>query len=203
MRSLFCIFVLIVPTLLFASSNSVTLTVAPTATVSGDTVYVSDVSEIKGAGKDMTAKLNAVPLGRAPLDGLTRTLTVGNISLKLRQAGFNPDTVTFAGASSVTISLGNSSSGSAQAPDPSGNANTPSSNSNPPSTSQKPAVRPIVIHSGDTITAVYEDGPVSISVQATAESAGCIGDLITLRTAVSGRSLKGQIVDSETVALKN
>ena len=196
MRNLICLITLLFPIAVFAATPTVTASLHSSATVSADSVVLGDVCDLKGAAKDLTAKLAAVGIGRSPMDGVTRTLTVDDISLKLRQAGIDPSTVCFTGAKAVVISLGDQSS-PATPPTPGA---TPIPGANPIA---KPAQPTILVHCGDSITARYEDGPVLITVDATADSNGCAGDTINVRTSVSGRLLRGTVIDAQTVELRD
>jgi len=75
------------------------------AWVDGQTVLLGEIAQLEG-DSELTAALAAVNVGTAPLAGTSRRLTVGQIEVRLRQAGINPRDLEFAGADAVVIYRG-------------------------------------------------------------------------------------------------
>ena len=73
----------------------------PQAEVSGPVVRLGDVARlVEGDGAAFEA-LSSIPVGTAPLPGEVRTLSRGQIELRLRQARVNPQRLRWAGETSL------------------------------------------------------------------------------------------------------
>ena len=65
---------------------------------------IADISPSPRASK-ASARLAAAVIGRAPMEGAIRSFNRGDISLKLRQCGIDPEGINFQGASTATVAL--------------------------------------------------------------------------------------------------
>jgi len=183
----------------FASASpTATIVVHPNATVSGDSFVLSDIATVTSADTAFRIALMSTPMGRCPLAGLTRPFNEGNITLKLRQAGIDPSTLSISGATSLLITGGGGAGTS-------GGLTTASAL---PLASQSVTSKPgvasptaIVVHPGDRLTLVYDDDGMTISADVTAESAGAVGDTINLRRDGAIHPLQGIVQDAETVKM--
>lgn len=88
--------------LLGLGALAVTLTLPPRATIESDEMLLGKIAVITDAGDD-EQRLSQVVLGAAPIPGQSRTLTQDMIRVRLRQFGFNPDTITFDCPPSVLV----------------------------------------------------------------------------------------------------
>ena len=167
------------------------------------------VADITGGDKAARARFAAVLVARAPLSGETRKLTRGDLALKLRQAGINPDTqAVLEGADSADVIVD-----SPPAPN-NGEVRTepvgallaapsvPSSAPAPPllgagGTSSSP-----VIHNGDAVTILIQSGAMTITAPATARDNGRVGDTIRVHRAGVMADLTVQVVDAQTVHME-
>lgn len=72
------------------------------ANVTGRDILLQDVAHLEGP-EDAVDRIGQVVLGRAPLPGLSRGLTVGQILVRLRQAGFDPRALQLTGAEQIQV----------------------------------------------------------------------------------------------------
>lgn len=84
------------------ASDHLCLTLKTTAVVSGERVRLSDVAESNGEKAGMS--ILETEVGRSPRPGQTRFVSADYIRIRLRQAGFDTDTITFKGPSDVKVS---------------------------------------------------------------------------------------------------
>jgi len=169
------------------------ITVRATANVSDTYFTLGEIADIKCADKDLAARLAAAPMGRAPLPGMPRPLTTGDISLKLRQAGIDPATVTLSGATTVLVT----SAGD-------GGSLSTTTNATSPSDSAQPAQdNTVLVHAGDAVNLIYSDGTITITARAVAIQNGAQGQTIMLRRDGVAHTLQGTVLDSQTVQLED
>lgn len=74
----------------------------PNAVTTPGNIYLQDVAKITGES-EIVSQLEKVNLGAAALPGSERRLTVGQIEVRLRQAGINPNDVNLIGAKEVWV----------------------------------------------------------------------------------------------------
>ncbi len=169
----------------------------PSATVSGDYFNLSDIATVTCRDTTFRLQLMNAVMGRCPLAGLTRPFDEGDVTLKLRQAGVDPETVAFSGSTQLMLTgVGqslNSSLAPASAPAAPGSTSTSAIT---PSASSGP-----VVHYGDNLTLIYDCDGMTISAGVVALSAGAVGDTINLRRDGAERPLQGIIQDAQTVKL--
>ncbi len=134
---------------------------------------IADISPSPRASK-ASARLAAAVIGRAPMDGATRSFNRGDISLKLRQCGIDPETINFQGASTTVVASTNDGSPNPTPATPS-QAQTTSVVPEPSSASQ------IVVHAGDPVDVLVADGPVTVHASAVALGSGAAGQSIRVR----------------------
>jgi len=77
----------------------------PEAEVTGKDIYLADVAKFTPESAQET--LGSIYLGAAALPGSSRRLTLGQIEVRLRQAGIDPRNVEFTGAAEVRVSTRN------------------------------------------------------------------------------------------------
>lgn len=87
------------------ANEKVVVQLMETAWVNGTDVLLGEIASITG-DEEFVKVLSKVNTGRAPLVGTSRRLTVGQIKVRLRQAGIDVKEVEFAGPSEVQIFRG-------------------------------------------------------------------------------------------------
>ncbi len=71
--------------------------------VSGEAIRLGDIAAMSGASGDALEKLAALEVGKAPLPGQERTLSMAIIRIRLRQAGFDPESMWLVGPSTILV----------------------------------------------------------------------------------------------------
>lgn len=71
------------------------------AEVTTKDIFLKDVAKVVASG--MEEELEAINLGLAPLEGSSRRLSLGQIEVRMRQAGFNPRDFAMEGAKEVWV----------------------------------------------------------------------------------------------------
>jgi hypothetical protein len=206
MKSLFLIIVLSVVCCNAFSAPTATVNIQPSACVSGDFFTLGQIAVVTCTDTAFRLELLGAVMGRSPLEGLTRPLTLGDVNLKLRQAGIDPTTVTFTGASAMVISAGSASFARSSMKPVSSLVSlpaltTPAAPAELVPTSPASGPLPVVIHRGDSVTLVYNDGTMSISATVTAMGPGSVGDTIQLRRDGALQPLQGIVQDAHTVTM--
>ncbi len=220
---LLCFFVLLPAA---AGAAPVHITLKPTASSAPNAdgfLTLGMVAGITGGDKAARARFAAVLVARAPLSGETRKLTRGDLALKLRQAGINPDTQAVlegADCADVTAELppapnnggaGTHPDASVGPPETGGRgvlADTPATNSSPlrfgeggEERTGRGSPSPI-IHSGDTVLIRIQSGAMTITAPATARESGRVGDTIRVHRAGVMSDLSVQVLDAQTVQME-
>ena len=172
-------------------SSAPTVKIRATAAVSADTITLGDIAEItpSPAVSKASARLASTSIGRAPLSGASRSLTRGDVVLKLRQAGIDPLSVDLEGASDLTVT--STEGAGTQSPIHGSTAGTASA------AQDRPAIRP-----GDPVDIVLDDGPVIVHSKGYAVTGGFVGDKIAVRRDGADHSLAATIIDAQHVALE-
>ncbi|HHT74283.1 MAG TPA: flagellar basal body P-ring formation protein FlgA [Firmicutes bacterium] len=99
-----CLCVLLLPARVAAQHQGV-IHLQAEAWVEGQTVLLGHIASFEGDA-ELTEALVEVNVGSAPLPGTSRRLTVGQIEVRLRQAGINPRDVEITGAAEVMVYRG-------------------------------------------------------------------------------------------------
>ncbi len=171
-------------------------------------ITLGSVATLSGGDKPARLRFAAVLVARAPLPGETRQLTRGDLALKLRQAGINPDTqAVLEGAEQADVTADSPpapNNGGAGGLGAEGTASSipPASSPAPPllgagGTSSLP-----IIHSGDAVTICIQSGPMTITAPATARESGRAGDTIRVHRDGLMTDLTVQVVDAQTVQME-
>ncbi len=183
-----------------SSAAPVHVALRPAATVTATAdgfVTLGSVADLSGGVASARARLSAVVVARAPLPGDVRRLTRGDLCLKLRQAGCDPDHAAVlegAAASDVTtggLPLAEAAPLSASAPPPSAEAATP-------------PTRPVsvVVHRGDAVTIQIQDGALAITATGVARDNGGAGDTIRVHRDGVMTDLSVRVLDAQTVQME-
>lgn len=166
------------------------ISLRPTAIVlpdDGGFFSLAGIADMSGGDKAGRAKLAAVRVGRAPQPGASRTLTLGDIRLKLRQAGFSPEKdAVIDGAKAVEVAT------------PVDILPTATS---APSVSSTPAQKPLV-HRGDSVTILVQDGDLQITARGVARESGGVGDSVRVHRDGVPADLSATVIDARTVRLE-
>ncbi|MGE5554156.1 MAG: flagellar basal body P-ring formation chaperone FlgA [Betaproteobacteria bacterium] len=96
---------LLVALLTCAPALALTVELGTEARVAGTQIRLGDVARIVGDQSEQAqvATLTGLVLGQAPRPGQVRTLTRGQVVVRLRQAGLDPEEVEFTGSESVAV----------------------------------------------------------------------------------------------------
>jgi len=201
----------------------VSLRAAPAASPDADGfITLGTVADLSGGDKAARTRLAGIPVCRAPLSGETRRLTRGDLALKLRQAGCDPDkSATLAGAEEAQVTVGEPNPPAPQAQAPrrvprkeGGARESVGTESSPflPREGSPLALRvasaaagvgsPPLIHRGDALTIVIQGDSLLISAAGVAREAGAAGDAIRVHRDGVMTDLTARVVDARTVRLE-
>ncbi len=155
---------------------------------------LSQIADLSGGDKPLRLRLAGVAVARAPLPGDVRVLSAGDITLKLRQAGFRPgQDAVLEGAKRVSVT------GAASQPDiPAGVVGGAGTSSAPPTSSAGEAL----VHRGDTVTILVQDGPLTITAKGEARASGAAGQSIPVHRDGVAVPLTTTVIDAQTVRLE-
>jgi hypothetical protein len=171
------------------------------------------VAEVTGGGNALRARLAGIPIGRAPLSGETRRLTRGDLALKLRQAGCDPEkSAVLEGADAAEVTT--------EEPTPPQAATLPKQEGEEVKTREDISPRPpapggplrsdlsrskevgSLIHRGDALTIVIQTGLLTITAPGVARENGGAGQMIRVHREGVMTDLAVQVLDAQTVQLE-
>jgi hypothetical protein len=133
-------------------------------------------------------------VGRAPLPDQTRRLNPGDVLLKLRQAGLHPEAeVVLEGAKQISVTLGGSDASPVD-PHAPVQANAAGAATAPPSTP--------LIHRGDVVTILIQDGALTISAKGVSRDVGRVGDVIHVHRDGVMSDIATTVLDAQTVQME-
>ena len=163
------------------------------------------VAGITGGDKAARARFAAVLVARAPLSGETRKLTRGDLALKLRQAGINPDTqAVLEGADCAAVTAAPPPAPNTASAGVSQTVGAPLAAPSVPNSVLLPRIGAEglpIIHNGDAVTITIQSGAMTITAPATARENGKVGDTIRVHRAGVMTDLPVQVVDAQTVQM--
>lgn len=165
---------------------------------------LAQIADLSGGAKAERVRMASVLVGRLPLPGDTRLLTVGDINLKLRQAGFHPEhDALLEGAKQVSVTSAQTQASSPLAlPAPV----FPSVPAQPPSSADTrlapPAPFAIAVHRNDSVNVVVQQGDMTITAKATARENGSVGQTIHVHRDGAPSDLAATVIDAQTVQLE-
>jgi hypothetical protein len=208
---LLCLLVLAAAVPVGASPVHVTLKAAAEASANADGfITLGSVAGLTGGDKAARSRFAAVAVARAPLPGETRLLTLGDLALKLRQAGINPDTqAVLEGADQATVTTDAPASVSSNEGNLTpalslprrGSREAAGEVSSPATAAPSADTRPI-IHNGDAVTIYIQSGPMTITAPAIARENGKAGDFIRVHRNGVMNDLSVQVLDAQTVQME-
>ena len=199
MKYTLVLFLSLLPVTASAAPVHVTLPAAVSVTANADGFWtLAQAAALSGGTKDALARLASVVMGRVPLPGETRTVTRGDVLLKLRQAGLCPgtDAVVDGAATFRCIVLPQGGVGSSPAPPELGAGRPPSAA--PAATGSSGTL----VHTGDPVAIVVQDGAIFITARGEAREAGAKGQSIRVHRAGVMTDLCATVVDAQTVQLE-
>ncbi len=162
------------------------------------------VADVTGGGAALRTRLAAIPIGRAPLSGETRRLTRGDLALKLRQAGCDPEKAAVlegADAAEVTIAPPAPNNGGARGEGLPLAGTIPRPIPPPPGLGAGGASS-LLVHRGDPLTIVIQTGPLTITAPGVAREGGGAGQTIRVHREGVMTDLSVQVLDAQTVLLE-
>jgi hypothetical protein len=163
---------------------------------SGGFFTLGSVADMTGGEVAERDRLSKVIVGRAPLPNDVRQLGRGDIDLKLRQAGIDPDTravVEGAEESAITVA---SSSSAASSPVQTSPAVSGTDEHNSTTAPAAP-----LIHRGDEVTILIQNGDLTVTAKGTARDPGAAGDTIHVHRDGVNSDLVVTVLDAQTVQL--
>lgn len=186
---------------LAAPAHSAPVHVSLHATAAGPSaggfLTLAQVADLSGGTKAERARMAAVPVGRSPLPGETRLLTWGDVSLKLRQAGFHPERdAVLEGAKQVAVA-GTETAPPAVLPAPVPSESAPFQPAAAPS-----AAPAIAIHRSDAVTIVVRQGDLLVTAKGVAREPGSVGQTIRVHRDGAPSDLAATVLDAQTVQLE-
>ncbi len=186
---------------LSASPVHVALRPAATVTATADGfVTLGSVADLSGGGASARARLSAVVVARAPLPGDVRLLTRGDLCLKLRQAGCDPDhAAVLEGAAASEVSTAGRLPEAAPVSAASLAVAPPSMEAARPSV---PLIPVSMVHRGDAVTIQIQDGALAITAGGVARDNGGVGDTIRVHRDGVMTDLTVRVVDAQTVQME-
>ncbi len=178
-----------------AAPVHVVLQSAPSVSPNADGFFsLASVAALTGGAPAQRTRLAGILVGRAPLSGETRCLTAGDLALKLRQAGCDPDKdVVLDGAKEAQVTTGG-----ALLAAPSGLA-APTEKG---AASSAPIVQGPLLRPGTPITILIQSGPLTITAPGIARDSGGAGDTIHVHREGVMTDLIVTVVDAQTVRLE-
>lgn len=67
-------------------------------------ISLGDIATFRGMSEDVIESLSAIEVGKAPPPGQTRTLSLAIVKIRLRQKGYDPDSITISGPVTIVVS---------------------------------------------------------------------------------------------------
>ena len=175
---------------------------------------LGSVADVTGGDAATRTRLSSVPVGRAPLSGETRRVTRGDVALKLRQAGCDPDTQAFlegAAQSDVkTVEPTPARLGSPPLPAREGPEGGKGAGVSVPSLSSLAGRTPVsgankevgLLHRGDAVTIVIRSDALTITAPGIAREDGRVGDTVRVHREGLMTDLSVRVLDAKTVQLE-
>ena len=176
---------------------------------------LASVADLSGGDLASRKRLGSVSVGRAPLLGEVRRLTLGDLALKLRQAGCNPDKdVVLDGVGEVSVTTVGAGLAPALVSAPAFVSNSglvydsglvsESGLSRPgrAGASPAPTVQSPIIRSGTPVTILIQSGALNITAPGIARQSGGVGDCIRVHRDGVMTDLYVTILDEQTVRLE-
>ena len=192
------------------AASPVHVALKPAAAVSANAdgfFTLGAVAAVSGGEKGQRTRLTAIIIGRAPLPGESRRVTRGDLALKLRQAGCDPDKAAVlegADAAEVTTAPPAPNSGGARLG--AGEEGAASGTTTRPSPLAPPLLgageASPLIHRGDAVRIVIQSGPLTITAAGTARESGGAGQTIRVHREGVMTDLAVQVLDAQTVHLE-
>ncbi len=189
-----------------SSSSPVHVALRPAATVTATAdgfVTLGSVADLTGGLAPARARLSAVVVARAPLPGDVRRLTRGDLCLKLRQAGCDPDhAAVLEGAAASDVSTAPPAPNSGGARVGAGLAPALPSPVLSPAPPELGAGGACAIHRGDAVIIQINDGALAITASGTARDNGGAGDTIRVHRDGVMTDLTVRVLDAQTVQME-
>ncbi len=163
---------------------------------------LASVADVTGGGTALRARLAAVPIGRAPLSGESRRVTRGDLALKLRQAGCDPEkAAVLEGADAAEVTVTDSVPVGARFITPSSPPAQEGAIHRAPTQTPVKTQEPL-IHRGDAVSIVIQSGPLTITAPGVARENGGAGQTIRVHREGVMTDLSVQVLDAQTVQLE-
>ena len=183
-----------------ASPVHVALKSAAVVTPNADGFFtLASVADLSGGAASLRTRLGLVSVGRAPLSGETRELTRGDLALKLRQAGCDPDKdASLEGAGETCVTTASESGLPA-----SNNAGNLTPTLSLERRGSREATGEVsLLHPGSPVTILIQSGALVITAPGIARESGGAGDTIRVHRDGVMTDLIVTVLDAQTVRLE-
>jgi hypothetical protein len=160
---------------------------------------LGEIAAVTGGDASMRARLNAVPVGRVPFD-YSRCINLGDVALKLREAGFDPEHGLVLAGSPTTMVSG-TQTGTALPASSTVAPTSPSLGDRSQASAQVQA-SDIVIHRGDPVTIVIEDDFMTVTASGQSRDNGAVGDTILVHRPGVMTDISVEVLDAHTVRME-
>ena len=196
-----------------AAASPVHIALKPAAAVSANAdgfFTLGSVADVSGGVAAQRIRLMAIIVGRAPLSGESRRVTRGDLALKLRQAGCDPDkAAVLEGADAAEVTVVDPVPVGAPLAAPSlvaalakGDAEKKEGAMNRAPTQTPLQPQSLLIHRGDPLTIVIQTGPLTITAPGVAREGGGVGQTIRVHREGVMTDLSVRVMDAQTVHLE-
>ena len=164
---------------------------------------LGEIATVSGGDAVMRTRFTVICVGRAPLSGENRQLTSGDIALKIRQAGYDPDKdAALEGATSAIVTVA-ATSPAPPAPNNGGVVKEGAASKEGVAISAPTnAGGQFLIHRGDPVTIIVQSESVTITARGIARDNGGLGETIRVHRDGVMTDLTVTVLDSQTVALE-
>lgn len=86
------------------AAEPISISIQAKAEIDSADVVLGQLGRVTGADRDLTQRVEAVTIGRAPLAGHSRTISRDYVLLRLRQSGYDPNVMTIVAPEKITLS---------------------------------------------------------------------------------------------------
>lgn len=161
-------------------------------------ITLGSIADITGGTQAQRDRLNIVEVGRPQIDGFTRQLNQGDVSLHIREAGMDPDhDMSLIGATTVAV-VASGEAGQTPVASIASIASGPT----PASVGPTSAARQITVHKNSPVTIQIDNDMMTITAVGVALDDGAVGDTIRAHRNGMTNDVNVRVVDSRTVELE-
>lgn len=183
MRLQICILMLFLAVHVRAESNLKSIELHEACTVSGATIFLSDIATLQPA--EAIAKAEKLEIGAAPAPGEKRILTSGYLRSRLRRLGLNLATIDITGSSRICVSA---------SPNPGSPTDTHSSATPVLSHSSTCSTS---LRSGTQVKLQLRHGGLCVETIGELQGTGVVGNIVKIRIPLTRTTIQARLLTSE------